>query len=250
MYRLIARGAFSSLLTLSAMLQCLAILLLTLQVLCHRSAAGISVRALCMDGMAFAFRLSSTVWLNGYLPADVTGDWIYQTIDMCSLGMTLFLIHHVLTTRVTTYNKEQDTLPCLSLIAGAFVLAAVLHADLDNRPFFDIMWMTGLFTGTVAVLPQLWMITHKGGHVDALTSHYVAVMAMSRVLSGIFMWHAWRDVTCKAWVGNFNHAAWAILGAHGLHLLLMGDFAFYYVKAVAKEGIQCCLEIADALEIV
>jgi len=106
MYRLIARGAFSSLLTLSAMLQCLAILLLTLQVLCHRSAAGISVRALCMDGMAFAFRLSSTVWLNGYLPADVTGDWIYQTIDMCSLGMTLFLIHHVLTTRVTTYNKE------------------------------------------------------------------------------------------------------------------------------------------------
>merc|ERR1719168_224092 len=126
---------------------------------------------------------------------------------------------------------------------GSFVCAVVLHADMNSRPLFDALWMAGLFIGVVAVLPQLWLISRHGGRVEALTSHFIAMMAVSRALSGIFMWHARFDITCAPWVEGYNHAVWAILAAHFVHLLLLGDFAYYYIKSVAKAGLACCIEV-------
>merc|ERR1719517_393212 len=111
------------------------------------------------------------------------------------------------------------------MILGCFILAALFHADMNARPLFDALWMAGLFVSVVAVLPQLWLISKTGGHVEALTSHYIAAMAISRILSGTFMWHARFDITCDQWVEGFNHAIWAILGAHVLHLVFLADFA-------------------------
>merc|ERR1719171_1505988 len=67
-YHLVAEGEFSSVLTLSAIFQCLAFCLLGLQVLTSGSARGISAKSLQLDAMALACRLSSTTWLEGYLP--------------------------------------------------------------------------------------------------------------------------------------------------------------------------------------
>merc|ERR1740120_495784 len=94
------------------------------------------------------------------------------------------------------------------------------------------------------------MVARTGGVVDALTSHYIAVMAVSRVLSGTFMWHARFDVTCAPWIEGVNHAIWAILLAHAVHLLLLGDFAFYYVRAICAQGLACKIDLQAALDIV
>jgi len=243
-WHMMAEGEFSAILTVSAMLQCLAVSLLAMQVMSGGGAAGVSAKALALDAAGFAFRLSSTTWLQGYLPADITGDWLYQVIDACSLALTLWLLHRVLVTERTTYSADDDSLPIGPLLLGALLLAAVFHADLNDRPLFDTLWMAGLFTGTVAVLPQLWLISRKGGHVQALTSHYVAVMALSRACSGLFMWHCREDLTSNQWIGGWEHAPWAILGAHAVHLVLLGDFAYYYVKAVATQGLACTFEPA------
>mmetsp|Transcript_117023 Transcript_117023/g.327468 ORF Transcript_117023/g.327468 Transcript_117023/m.327468 type:complete len:280 (-) Transcript_117023:120-959(-) len=130
------------------------------------------------------------------------------------------------------------------MVLGSLFLAAVFHADLNSRPLFDALWMAGLFVGVLAVIPQFWLISRTSGSIEALTSHFIAMMAMSRVLSGIFMWHVREDLTCDAWVGSFNHAVWAILGAHLLHLLLLGDFVYYYVKSVATSGLAGCVEVS------
>merc|ERR1719337_292660 len=81
--------------------------------------------------------------------------------------------------------------------------------------------MTGLFAGVVAVLPQLWLST-RAGKVEALTSHYIAALALSRVLSGMFMWAARNTINCRPWFGGINHSVVAIFGAHIVHLLLLG----------------------------
>ena len=47
----------------------------------------------------------------------------------------------------------------------------VLHGNMNGRPIFDALWMAGLFINTIAVLPQLWLVTKTGGRVEALTSH-------------------------------------------------------------------------------
>jgi len=238
-----AGGEFSAVLTLAVVFQCLALTLLALQVASKRSAAGVSARALVLDAAALCLRLSSTMWLNGYLPVDMTGDWIYQAFDFASLAVVAWLLYHVSVTHRSSYQEAEDSLPAVPFILGSLVLAALLHADMNARPVFDALWMAGLFVSVVAVLPQLWLITRSHGRCDALTSHYIAAMAVSRLLSGLFMWHARHDITCDAWVEGWNHAVWAILGAHALHLIFLADFAYYYIKAVLQDGLNCRLQL-------
>jgi len=56
-------------------------------------------------------------------------------------------------------------------------------------------------------------------------------------MSGMFMWAARRIINCQPWVGSFNHAVVAIFGAHILHLLLLGDFLFYYMRSMVRNGL-------------
>jgi hypothetical protein len=242
-YHLIAEGEFSSVLTLSAIFQCLAFSLLGIQMLLSNSAQGISAKSLQLDALALACRLSSTTWLQGYLPNDVSGDFLYQLIDVLSLSMVLWLLYRVLSVQRRTYDADEDSLPAVPFMLGSLVLAGLLHGDLDDRPIFDTLWMCGLFISAIAVLPQLWMMTHSRGGVPALTSHFIAVMAFSRILSGTYMWHAHSEITSEPWIADFNHAGYAILAAHVVHLLLLGDFAYFYVKTLATKGLHSTLEL-------
>jgi len=242
MYHTVADREFSAVLTMSVMFQCLSFILLAVQSL-SGSAAGISAQALKLEALSLGFRMSSTVWLDGYLPMDKTGDWMYQAVDFTSLVIVLWLLHRVFVVQKTTYQMEQDTLPIAPIVLGSLVLAMLLHADMDDRPLFDTFWMASLFMGVAAVMPQLWMITRASGCAAALTSHYIATMAVSRLLSGLFMWQAREDITSEPLVQGINHAPWVILGAHALHLFLLGDFAYYYAKALRKQGLQGAIEL-------
>merc|ERR1719235_617763 len=157
-YHFVADGEFSAILTMAVMFQCLGFTLLSAQVLITGSAHGISGRSLALEMLALMLRLSSTTWLNGYLPVDASGDWIYQAIDFCSLGLVAWLLYHVVVESQRSYQMEKDDLPVLPLILVSTVLAAFLHADMNSRPLFDFFWMAGLNIGCVAVLPQLWMV--------------------------------------------------------------------------------------------
>lgn len=242
-WHFVAKSEFSVILTIAGLLQCLAFITLAMQTISSSSAAGISARSLVLEAAALCCRLSSTTWLQGYLPIDASGDWIHQSVDVCSVLVVLWLLREVLVTRRSTYQKHQDTFDVLDVTIVAFVLAALLHADMNDRPVFDALWMVGLFLGVVAVLPQLWLITHTGGKVEALTSHYIAMMALGRLCSGLFMWHARHDITCVPWVAGVNHAAWAILLAHLVHILLLADFAFIYIRTMITQGLQARLEV-------
>jgi hypothetical protein len=246
MWHLVADNEFSSILTISVMLQCLAVALLALQILLTGSAAGLSAKALFLDGLALCFRLSSTLWLNGYLPVDASGDYVFQAVDLLSIAIIAWLLHQLLVEKRHTYQAEEDSLPIAPMVVASLILAALLHGNMNSRPLFDTLWMAGLFVSTVAVLPQLWLVTRTGGKVEALTSHHIAAMAAGRALSGLFMWHARGDITCVPWAGEFNHAIWAILGAHALHMILLGDFTYYYIKALIARGLDCRLEIMES----
>ena len=98
---------------------------------------------------------------------------------------------------------------------------------MNDNPLFDTLWMTGLFTGVVAVMPQLWLIIKTGGRAEAMTSHYVAAMALSRILSGIFMWEAREDITSKPWIEGFQHGI--VATADDLASLVDGSVASFHV---------------------
>merc|ERR1719284_2011171 len=245
-YHWIAEGEFSAVLTLSAIFQCLAFCLLGVQALAGTT-QGISVKSLQLDALALACRLSSTTWLQGYLPFDSTGDYLYQCFDALSLAMVLWLLYRVLSIQKETYQTEdEDGLPAWPFAVASLVLAGLFHGDLNDRPLFDTLWMCGLFTGAVAVLPQLWLMTRNRAKVPAMTCHFAAVMALSRMLSGTYMWHAHDEITCEPWIQGFNHAGSAILAAHAVQLLLLGDFGYFYVKNLATRGLGSSLELPES----
>merc|ERR1719335_765147 len=78
LYHWVAESEFSSMLTLSVLVQCLATCLLAVHVLVTGSVQGISAKAIQMQIFAVACRLSTTTWIEGYLPNDKSGDFLYQ----------------------------------------------------------------------------------------------------------------------------------------------------------------------------
>lgn len=239
-YHKIAEGEYSSILTIAAIFQCLAFSLLALQVLTG-SVSGISAKSLQLHAFALASRLSNTTWLDGYIPNDSTGDFLYQVFDGLSLAMALWLIHRVCKAQRLACESNEDGLPIAPFATACLVLSCVFHANLNAMPLFDSLWMNSLLLNTIAVMPQLWMLTHRKGSLPALASHFVAIMGLSHVLTGTYMWHGYDEITCDPLIGNFNHAGPEIIGAHIVHVLLLGDFAYYYVQNIANSGLEAPL---------
>mgnify|MGYP003316805471 CR=1 FL=1 len=171
-YHVIADRAFSSLLTLSAVFQCLAFSLLGVQIVSSGSVAGISAKSLLLDVFAIASRLTATVFEESYQPTDRTGEWMYQAFDGLSLAMVLWVLYRVCIVQRTTYEADDDAFPAMPLALGSLVLAAVFHGNLNQSPFYDTMWMCSVFASAISVLPQIWMMTHRRGKSAALTSHF------------------------------------------------------------------------------
>jgi len=245
-FQWIGEGEFSAILTLSGVFQCLAFCLLGVHALSTGSVRGISAKSLQLEAVALVCRLSTTVWLEGYVPVDATGDYMYQCFDVLSLTLVCGLLYRVLNVQDKTYEVDADSLPIMPLAVGCLVLACLLHGDIMTYHIFDAIWMWGLFVGTVAVVPQLWLMTHRGGSTPALASHFIAVMAFSRMLSGAYMWHAHSEITCTPWIGLLNHAGFATMAAHAVNLLLLADFAYFYLKNLAGAGLRSPLNLPDS----
>jgi len=232
LYNALSAG-FSSFLTLSAGLQCLGFVLLTTKVNNQKAATGLSGKTLLMYAGTLCFRLSSTLHLNGYLPVDQTGDWAYQAIEVCCLALTAYLMRCTFVTYRSTYQEQHDSFPITihHMLVGCFVLAVMIHPNLDRWPLFDILWTTGCYLETLSMLPQLWMLS-KIGEVDALHSHFVVLSVLARVCSLIFWYRGFAELVPAH--GGFNFPGWGIMGAHVAQLLLSCDFVFLYMKSLGR----------------
>jgi len=228
------------------MFQTFAFGLLWAQIAYARHARGISAQALGLNALALICRLSSTVWLDGYLPADASGDWMYQAVDICSFALVLWLLYQVLAVHKNTYQVAEDTFPTVHVAIGAVALAVIFHPNMDAHAVFDTLWMSGLNISAIAMMPQLWLSARVGGRMEALTSHYIAAMAISQFLSGLFMWHAWEHITCHPRIQGVNHGIWAITFAHLLHMVLLGDFSYYYIRSLVKDGVCRSMDLSGA----
>merc|ERR1719387_3233952 len=169
-YHEIANKQFTAILTLSVIAQALAFLLLHMQVSANQSVAGISGRSLIMHALKLCCRLGTTLWLDGYLPTDKSGDWIYQICDVVSLLLVLNIVFSVFVARKGSSQSHHDTLDLRNLILGAVVLAVVVHPELNDWVPFDILWTVHLYIDAIAMLPQLWMISKASGKVQGFTA--------------------------------------------------------------------------------
>jgi len=225
--RLFSDRGYSSVLTLGAGIQFFGFQMLLLKVQRQKSVAGISRRTLETYAMVLAVKLTSTLFRQGYLPVDRSGDFIYQLADILSLATVMRLINYMHTTYAATYQEEHDTLDVSRVFPICFLLAVFIHGDLNNSFIFDTIWTLHMNMDTVAMIPQLWMLS-KIGEVEGMTSHFVAAMVASRACSFSFWFYGFRELKR----GNgMNLCGWQLVGAHSLQLLIAADFMFYYCLA-------------------
>ena len=186
-----------------------------------------------LAALPIALRLSSTLRLDGYFPTDKYGDFFFQSVDVCSLVIAIWLLHRVIVVQSRTYQASEDA----PTARGSLVLAMVFLGDMDARPYFDTFWMAGLFVGIAQVLPQLWLIARQ----------------VPWMLSQAFMSRLGRQLTLERRL----HVVWARLhhvsvsgqryppcsvGNLGSSLSL-ADLGDYYAKAMMKHGFAGRLEL-------
>jgi hypothetical protein len=229
-YFTIAAQEFASIQTMACMSQCLAMVLLSVHVLDGKGTEGISIQSVVLHVLAFVCRLSSTTWLNGYLPVDATGDWFYQAVDVLSLGIAIgLLVFLVAAAPHGQPERVREALVAVPAFLTCFALGGLLHANMDKRPLFDALWMAGAFLASWAVVPQLRTISAlplqaKQKGAGDLPGHAIVTLGMSQVLSAIYIWHARKDIECDEMIEGFNHASWAIIAAHVLPVVMLCDF--------------------------
>merc|ERR1719230_2188141 len=143
-FHIIAEGEVTSILTLSVFAQALSFILLWMQIAVSRSVAGISGKALIMQAIKLCCRLGTTLWLDGYLPMDKSGDWIYQVGDVLTLLMVLRILFAMHVSHKSSYQAEMDNLDLRNLVIGAVVLAVLIHPCQHGSPPLDTLWTTHL----------------------------------------------------------------------------------------------------------
>lgn len=218
---------YSSVLTLGSGVQCLGFYTLIVKVQWQKSMAGISKKTLQLYAAVFVCRLIATLCSSGYLPVDRSGDFLYQFGDLLSLACVLKLLQLIESTYAYSYQDVYDTMDVLRLIPGCIVCAVFIHGNLNNCFYFDTIWTLSMNLDTVAMLPQLWMLS-KLGEVECMTSHFVFAMTVSRACAFAFWMYGYQELGRSRGV---NLAGYQLLAAHSLQLLLSLDFLYYYVVA-------------------
>jgi len=221
---------FSAIITLGAAVQCLGFCLLRLKIRKQKGAQGISSRTLQMFMLTYVFRLFSTLQYNGYLPVDRSGDWVYQACDVVALLVVVSLITSIHSMHEDSYEKSNDTCSIHWFVLGCMVLSWLIHPSLNNRRLPDMAWTCALYCESVAMVPQLYMMTKKGGEVESLASHYIACVFVSRLLMMTFWFHSYAELKPKD--ADFNFPGYGVMGAQALQVVLFGDFMYYYVKSI------------------
>merc|ERR1719183_2473537 len=121
---------FSVVCTIGSGLQCLAFALLSMKMRAAKSARGVSAKALQLYVVVYICRLTSTLSMEGYIPMDSTGDWVYQVADIVSLLLVLLILQRLFTTDRGTYDADADTAQIWPMLIGACVVAVLTRGDL------------------------------------------------------------------------------------------------------------------------
>ncbi|QLQ79029.1 hypothetical protein HG537_0B03760 [Torulaspora globosa] len=186
----------------------------------------------CIDGVSLKTQvLYVLVFVSRYLDL-LTLHWIslYNTLmKVFFISSSVYIV--VLLQRAKVNNavgyKEmilRDSFKIGYLVGASFVLALLFH---ERFTFIDVAWSFSVWLESIAILPQLFMLS-KSGKAQSLTIHYIFALGLYRALY-IPNW-IWRWLVENK---DFQKLAF-VTGV--IQTLLYSDFFYIYYKKVIKGG--------------
>merc|ERR1712117_470861 len=120
-----------------------------------------------------------------------------------------------------TYDGNHDTFRVEFLVVPSLLLALILNHEFS---VMEILWTFSIYLESVAILPQLFMVT-KTGEAESITSHYLFALGMYRALY-ILNW------VYRYYFEGFYDIIAIVAGC--VQTFLYCDFFYLYVTKVLK----------------
>jgi ER lumen protein retaining receptor len=237
-YFLLSDKDFSFLLVLSSTVQMFSFLVIIYKVYSCQSCSGLSNNSFICYLIVLLSRLSSTLFYNGYLPADSAGDWFYQLTEIVSLFTCITLIYMVSKTHRDTADTEKDTFNYKYVAIPALALALLVHTSLNRNFLTDVFWSNSMYLETVALIPQLIVFRSKGGVIESYTSHYVALQGLSRLFSLLFWYDTYSELNDDSLTAGYSmfsgYVGYFVMASQITQLIIMIDYYIIYFKSLWK----------------
>ena len=152
-----------------------AIIILLLKMWKTRSVAGISGKSQILFAIVFASR---------YLDLFTSFISIYNTsMKVFFITTSLFTIYLMYFKFKATYDSNHDTFRVEFLVVPVGGLAFLVNHEFTP---LEILWTFSIYLESVAILPQLFMVS-KTGEAETITSHYLFALGSYRALY-LFNW--------------------------------------------------------------
>jgi len=191
----------------------LAIVILLLKVWKTRSCAGISGRSQLLFALVFTSRYLDlfTNFVSAYNSA-------MKVFFLVSSYGTLYLMYLKFK---ATYDRNHDTFRVEFLVLPCLVLSLVINHDFS---IMEILWTFSIYLESVAILPQLFMLS-KTGEAETITSHYLFALGSYRALY-ILNW------IYRYYVESFFDPIAVVAGC--VQTVLYVDFFYLYITRVLQ----------------
>uniref|UniRef100_A0A8C5Q9I1 ER lumen protein-retaining receptor n=1 Tax=Leptobrachium leishanense TaxID=445787 RepID=A0A8C5Q9I1_9ANUR len=148
----------------------LAIIILLMKMWKSRSCAGISGKSQLLFALVFTSRYLDllTSFISIY-------NMVMKIIFLLCAYITVYLIYIRLS---KTYDSENDTFRLEFLLVPVIGLSFLENYDFTP---LEILWTFSIYLESVAILPQLFMIS-KTGEAESITTHYLFFLGLYRLL--------------------------------------------------------------------
>ena len=248
-YHTLSDQDFSFLLTLGAIVQMCAFLMLLVKTFLEGGADGLSGKTLYLYLLAFLSRLVSTLPFEGYLPYDKTGDWLYQTVEVVTVlfvAVGIYQFH----TKASEHARRQDAflgesvlphgLNVLFIIVPTAILALIFHPNLNGHFLADYSWTFACYLETFALVPQLVLFQRSGSgsgirtaRVSAYISSWVFALGVGRLLHFFFWWWSHHELNDRD--DDSTTVGWLVLLMQLGQIIIMIDFIYHFITSSYKK---------------
>ncbi|KAL8587772.1 ER lumen protein-retaining receptor 2 [Nucella lapillus] len=191
----------------------LAIILLLLKMWKSRSCAGISGKSQILFALVF---------LTRYLDLFTAFISPYNTImKVFFISSSLFTVFLMFIKFKSTYDSNHDTFRMEFLVVPVGGLAFLVNHEFSP---LEILWTFSIYLESVAILPQLFMVS-KTGEAETITSHYLFALGSYRALY-LLNW------LYRYYFEGFFDLIAVVAGC--VQTILYCDFFYLYVTKVLK----------------
>jgi len=190
-----------------------AIIVLLLKMWRTRSCAGISGRSQILFAIVFTSR---------YLDIFTNFVSMYNTVmKIIYIAATYGILYLMYAKFRATNDRNHDTFRIEFLVIPSLILALIINHEFA---VLEIMWTFSIYLESVAILPQLFMLS-KTGEAETITSHYLFALGSYRLLY-IFNW------IFRYYAEYFFDPIAVVAGT--VQTILYADFFYLYITRVLK----------------